>query len=238
MKQDRKPLSEPQCLILRALDQFQAENGYPPSFRELMEKTGISTPSLIHYYLNKLEEQDYIERDRRKSRSIRLLKRPIGAAGKVVKSMGEILNFQILGRIVASAPVPVPGSDFDYFDTETVISIASSQLPVSERNRQDLFALEVQGDSMVDAMVNDGDIIVMRLTQEVHNGEMVAVWLDGKEETTLKYFYKEKGRDKEKDRIRLQPANPAYKSFYVAPETVHIQGKVVMVIRQVNQPVA
>jgi len=80
---------------------------------------------------------------------------------------------------------------------------------------------------MIDAMVNDGDLIIIRPSSQANNGEMVAVWLDDKDETTLKYFYKEKSR------IRLQPANPTMDPIYIDnPETLRIMGKVVMVIRQ------
>lgn len=82
---------------------------------------------------------------------------------------------------------------------------------------------------MIDAMINDGDIVIMRPAQEAHNGEMVAVWLNDKDETTLKYFYREGSR------VRLQPANPTMKPIYVDdPTHLRIQGKVVMVIRKVG----
>ncbi len=82
---------------------------------------------------------------------------------------------------------------------------------------------------MIDAMVNDGDIVIMKRTQQADNGEMVAVWLDDSDETTLKYFYREKNR------IRLQPANPTMNPIYVNnPAQVRVMGKVVMVIRQIK----
>jgi repressor LexA len=97
----------------------------------------------------------------------------------------------------------------------------------------DLFALKVQGESMIDAMVNDGDIVIMKRTEQASNGEMVAVWLPARDETTLKYFYKEK------DRYRLQPANPTMGPIFVnKTEPLEIKGKVVMVIRSVVTSVA
>jgi repressor LexA len=121
----------------------------------------------------------------------------------------------------------VPSSDFNYFDAETTVSVAQSLLP---SQTDELFALEVDGDSMIDAMVNDGDIVIMRKAAQARNGELVAVWLNDNEETTLKYFYLEDGR------VRLQPANPTMKPIYVDdPSTVEIQGKVVMVVRQVDR---
>jgi repressor LexA len=123
---------------------------------------------------------------------------------------------------------PVPPSDLAYFDPESGVEIARSLLPPREKISE-LFALEVQGDSMIDAMINDGDIVIMKRAQEAQNGEMVAVWLNDNDETTLKYFYKENNR------VRLQPANPTMNPIYVDnPAQVRIMGKVVMVIRQVK----
>jgi len=134
----------------------------------------------------------------------------------------------ILGRIVAGEPITIPETDFSLFDAEASVEIATSLLPPREK-AQDLFALEVEGDSMIDAMVNNGDIVIMKPVKEVHNGEMVAVWLPEKSETTLKYFYKEK------DGYRLQPANPTMKPILIKKdEPLEIRGKVVMVIRKVH----
>jgi repressor LexA len=118
---------------------------------------------------------------------------------------------------------------FSYYDADSMVDIARSLLPARERGSSDLFALEVQGDSMIDAMVFDGDLVIMKPAKEARNGEMVAVWLNDRDETTLKYFYLENGR------VRLQPANPTMKPIYIEdPSTVEIQGKVIMVIRQVG----
>ena len=92
---------------------------------------------------------------------------------------------------------------------------------------KDLYALEVQGDSMIDALVHDGDMVILRRAEQAKNGEMVAAWIKEGGETTLKYFFQEKGR------VRLQPANPAFKPIYIdRADGVEIQGKVVMVIRR------
>jgi repressor LexA len=235
-----KGLSERQKRILEALERFQIQNGYPPSIREICEKTNISSTSVVNYYLNQLEETGYIERDGRVSRGIRLLK-PLtditGSATAALKqtaqavreTVEELLHIPIAGRIVAGSPVPVPASDFSYYDADSMVDVARSLLPAKEKGSSDLFALEVQGDSMIDAMVNDGDIVIMKPAREARNGEMVAVWLNDRDETTLKYFYMENGR------VRLQPANPTMLPIFVEdPSVVQIQGKVVMVIRKVG----
>jgi len=224
------------------LTEFIEEFGYSPSIREIGDSIDVKSTSLVDYYLNQLEDKEYISREGRISRSIRVLK-PIRSAGKpigakVIESLRAVntavenlVTIPLRGRIVASSPIPMPSSDFNYFDPESGIEIARSLLPVRER-LSDLFALEVQGDSMIDAMVNDGDLIIIRPSSQAVNGEMVAVWLDDKDETTLKYFYKEKNR------VRLQPANPTMDPIFVDnPEALRIMGKVVMVIRQYKSEV-
>ena len=122
----------------------------------------------------------------------------------------------------------MPPSEGSYFDPDSTVEIARSLLPAREKV-SDLFALEVAGLSMIDAMVNDGDIVIMKRTQNANNGEMVAVWLEDTDETTLKYFFKEGGH------VRLQPANPTMKPIIIDnPERVRIQGKVVMIVRRVD----
>lgn len=229
----KKGLSERQRKILEVLEQFQVDNGFPPSIREICDMADISSTSVVNYYLDQLQDMGHIERENRVSRGIRLIKPLSESVGSVVsqvkQAVEEMLRIPIVGRIVASAPAPVPGSDFGYYDAESMVDVARSMLPTRGKV-DDLYALEVQGDSMIDAMVNDGDIVIMKRSSEARNGEMVAVWLTDKEETTLKYFYKENGR------VRLQPANPTMKAIYIEdPSHVQIQGRVVMVIRQVEQ---
>ncbi|HAF61739.1 MAG TPA: repressor LexA [Anaerolineaceae bacterium] len=230
--------------IMRFLVDFQDENGYSPSIREIGESIDVKSTSLVDYYLNQLEEMGYISRENHISRSICVKKEIEGAKTKTATekvsaavqkastALDELLQIPIMGRIVASEPIPMPASDLNYFDPESSIEIARSLLPAKEKI-EELFALEVQGDSMIDAMVNDGDVVIMRRTNQAQNGEMVAVWLDDKDETTLKYFYKEPNR------IRLQPANPNMGPIYINnPKALRIMGKVVMVIRQVQSVAA
>jgi repressor LexA len=229
----KQGLTERQRKVLEVLEQFQEQNGYPPSIREICDRTNISSTSVVNYYLDQLEEMKYIERDGRVSRGLRLVKPLVEevaqAANKVKQAVEDLLHIPVLGRIVASAPAPVPPSDFRYFDSESMVDVARSMLPSREK-AEDLYALEVQGDSMIDAMVNDGDIVIMRPAREARNGEMVAVWLKDRDETTLKYFFKETG-----GRVRLQPANPTLHPIYVDdPRSLEIQGKVVMVIRKLE----
>jgi repressor LexA len=230
-------LGERHKRILDFLSDHQARFGYPPSIREIGERTGITSTSVVNYYLDQLEQSGYIERESHISRGIRVLKsmperegvgaRVARAAQTVAETVTDMLRIPVIGRIVAGEPVPVPASDFSYYDPETGIDIARSLLPAKEKV-DDLFALEVQGESMIDAMVNDGDIVIMKKVDHAKNGEMVAVWLRDRDETTLKYFYQEDGH------VRLQPANPTMRPIIIDdPKIVQVQGKVVMVIRRV-----
>lgn len=237
-----KVLSERQKKVLRVLESFQAENGFPPSIREICDQASIPSTSVVNYYLERLQEMGYIERESRVSRGIRLLK-PLSTAAEgfsasvkqaakgIEQTVSELLHIPVVGRIVAGSPMPVPQSDFAYYDADSMVDVASSLLP--RGGNKDLFALEVKGDSMIDAMVYDGDIVIMKPSSQARNGEMVAVWLNDRDETTLKYFYLENGK------VRLQPANPTMEAIIIDdPTTVEIQGKVVMVIRKVTGLVA
>jgi repressor LexA len=166
-----------------------------------------------------------IERDRRISRGVRV-------AG--INSSPDMLRIPILGPIAAGLPLPElqPGVSYMTDNEANAVDIARSLLPSKEKG-DSLFALEVQGDSMIDAMINDGDIVVIKPATEARNGEMVAVWLPRDNEATLKYFFKEK------ERYRLQPANPTMKPIFVKKsEPLEIKGKVVMVIRKMERPLA
>ena len=215
--------------ILDFLIKFQNENGYPPSIREIGESIGVKSTSLVDYYLDQLQQMEYIDRDKRVSRSIRLLRGMNGQAldlRHVIQDITELLRIPIYGRIQAGEPIHIPDTpaNKNAIDEFMTVEVARSIFSPKE-NLESLFALEVKGDSMIDAMVNEGDIVIMRATKDANNGEMVAVWWD--DQTTLKYFYREKNR------VRLQPANPNYQPIYIEnSEDFQIQGKVVAVIRQ------
>jgi repressor LexA len=216
--------------ILAFLESFQKQYGYPPSIREIGEVNEISSTSVVNYYLDQLEKWGYIKREKNISRGITLTKSVETESETMPRSLiqaaEDFFRIPIVGRIVAGLPVPIPSSDFNYFDHETAIEVARSMLPSKEK-QTDLFALEVQGDSMIDAMVNDGDIVVMKRAQEAKNGEMVAVWLLDRDETTLKYIYHENGK------VRLQPANKQMNPIIIDnPDTVQVQGKVLMIVRR------
>lgn len=211
-------LSRRQEKILKFIGDFVSESGYPPTIREIGAACGISSTSVVNYNLNKLEREGLLARDREVSRGLRLLETVAEAAAR------NVFSVPLVGRIVASEPVPVPGSDFAIFGEDETIELT----PDIAKPTDDLFALQVKGESMVDAMINDGDIVIMRPHKDVKNGDLVAVWLEDREETTLKRIYREDSR------IRLQPANPTMAPIYVDdPSTVQVQGRVVAVLRQI-----
>lgn len=223
MVRKSKGLGERHQRILDFLSEYQRENKYPPSIREIGERTGITSTSVVNYYLDQLEKMGKIERDRKISRGVRV-------AGSIAAV--DTLRVPILGPIAAGPLLLVPEPGIDYMNDKeyAAVDIARSLLPSKEKGN-DLYALEVQGNSMIDAMINDGDIVVMKPAIEARNGEMVAVRVN--DEYTLKYFFKEK------DRYRLQPANPTMKPIIVKKnEPLEIGGKVVMVIRKMDRPLA
>jgi len=221
MVRKSKGLGERHQKILDFIQEYQRKYKHPPSIREIGENCDISSTSVVNYYLDQLEKYGHIERDRKISRGLRVT----GANISV-----ETLRIPILGPIAAGLPLPElqPGVNYLTDNEANAVDVARNLLPAREKGT-DLYALEVKGDSMIDAMINDGDIVVMKRADEARNGEMVAVWLPRDNEATLKYFFKEK------DRYRLQPANPTMKPIYVnKEEPLEIKGKVVMVIRKVE----
>lgn len=210
-------LSERQNNILKFLQKFMGENGYPPTIREIGRFVGISSTSVVNYNLDALQRLGYIYRDRTVSRGLRLAQDEESSA-----VLSNLITIPLLGRIAAGDPIPVQEGAYD----SEVDTIELTRDLVPDCNNT--YALKVQGQSMIDALINDGDIVVMRHVNAAENGDMVAAWLIDKEETTLKRFYHEG------DWIRLQPENKTMKPIYVSPDKIQIQGRVVAVIRQMS----
>jgi repressor LexA len=211
-------LTNRQQATLDFIRDFVAKTGYAPTMREIGKSVGIASTSVVNYHLSVLEKEGYIARDRTISRGLRLV------VDSQETPRTEIVRIPIVGRIAAGEPITVSSSPFKILGDD-MIELTRELLPVEHEN---LFALQVRGNSMVDAMIGDGDIVVMQQRQKADNGELVAVWLKDREETTLKRFYLEKSK------VRLQPANPTMQPIYADPKNVEIQGKVVLVIRRPN----
>jgi repressor LexA len=136
-------------------------------------------------------------------------------------SRRNVVAIPVIGQIAAGLPIPVPG-DLEGSDATESVELGASLVPNSG---QGLFALRVKGHSMIDALINDGDVVVLKQQETCENGETVAVWLKDERETTLKRFYLEG------DRVRLQPANTSMAPIYTAADNVEVQGRLVTVLR-------
>ncbi len=210
-----KVLLSKQQHIIDFIRQFLVDRSYPPTIRDIVSGCGISSTSVVDYNLNILEKRGYIRRHREISRGIELLARS--------SVLGHWRQVPIIGQIAAGEPIPVPTPD------TWNVAASSETLEVTEdliRGREGVYALKVKGSSMVDALINDGDIVLMQSVNTVENGEMAAIWLRAEKEVTLKKVYSEPSR------IRLQPANNQMQPIYVEPDNVEIQGRVIAVIRQ------
>jgi len=210
-----KTLSTKQQRIIDFVHRFWLERSYPPTVRDIVNGCGISSTSVVDYNLDILEREGYIRRHPGISRGIELVTQS--------PAPRRSLRVPVIGQIAAGEPIPVPTPDT--WD----VTASSETLEVPEdltQGRREVYALKVKGSSMVDALINDGDIVLMQHVNVVENGEMAAIWLKAEKEVTLKKVYREQGR------IRLQPANSRMKPIYAEPDNVEIQGRVIAVIRR------
>lgn len=210
-------LSPKQQRILSFIHHFVADKTYPPTIRDIVNGCGISSTSVADYNLEKLEKEGYIRRHREISRGIELL--------DDMSSRNSGATVPVIGHIAAGKPIPVPSSD-------SWNSVASAETlgvpPEMIQGKEGIYALKVKGQSMIDALINDGDIVLMQHTNVVENGQMAAVWLKNEKTATLKKVFC--GREK----VRLQPANSQMEPIFVSPNDVEIQGRVIAVIRQLT----
>ena len=203
--------SQRQQRILEFIRQFVAQNARPPTVREIGEAANIRSTSVVDYNLRSLQRAGLIRRDSKVSRGIELLDQS-GAAYN-----GKLISVPISGRFAAGEPIEALPDHPD-----------SIPLP-PELATADAYALRVKGKSMIGDLIDDGDIVVVRPQQTANNGDIVVALLtDGptaEGTVTLKRLYRER------DRVRLQPANPTMEPIYVLPDRLQIQGKVIAVIR-------
>lgn len=208
-----KGLSTKQESILQFMREFIGEHDYPPSIRDIQIGCNISSTSVVDYNLKALERMGHIRRDREVSRAIELLGR--GAR------RSRTVPVPIIGTIAAGQPIPVPASDtWTQADYDNVFEATEEMT----KGRDNVFALKVRGTSMIDALVNDGDIVILEATNTCDDGDMVAAWLKQENEATLKKFYREG------DRVRLQPANSTMKPIFTAADNVEVQGRVLATV--------
>ncbi len=199
--------------ILDYVRAFLQERGYAPTVRDIVKGCKISTSSVVQYHLNILENEGYIQRDPQVFRSIRL----------VNQENSPFTRVPLLGTIAAGEPLPVPAPDTWSMAADEMVALTEE----IKQGKKDIYALRVKGTSMIDALIDDGDIVLMQYVNTVDDGDMAAVWLKRQQEVTLKKVYKEQGR------VRLQPANRQMKPIYQEADNVEIQGRVIGVIRSI-----
>ncbi|MDQ2680627.1 MAG: transcriptional repressor LexA [Candidatus Eremiobacteraeota bacterium] len=188
--------------IMDAIHQFTDEHGYPPSVREIGERVGLSSSSTVQSHLKTLERRGLISRDPTKPRALR---------SEVERPATDTIVMPIIGKVAAGTPIMAQ----ENIEGEFVLSAAFAR-------HSNAFMLRVQGDSMIDAAILDGDLIMVQPQPTAQNGEIVVAMLEG--EATVKRFYKEAGR------VRLQPENRAMEPIYASDVT--IIGRVDAVVRK------
>jgi repressor LexA len=194
--------------VLSHVRAYIEKHGYAPSVRDIQDALRISSTSVVQYHLDALEEAGEIIRSRDLSRTIRLP----GLSG---------VKVPVLGAIAAGSPLPVVGPDTWRSEVQETI-----EAPAAMVKGRRVYALRVRGLSMVDALIDDGDIVIMEPAGECRDGEVVAVLLRDSGEVTLKRLYLEG------DKVRLQPANALIAPVRVPADKVDVQGRLVGVIRQ------
>jgi repressor LexA len=207
-----KKLSDRQKNILKYIEAYVDERGYPPSIREIGDRVGISSTSVVDYNLRVLEREGHIRRDREVSRGLEL----VGSSRAQRQAQPRVVRVPVVGRIAAGAPIEA------IEDPSDVVELPMGSVP------DGCFALRVRGTSMIEDHIEDGDVVVIRPQPDVDNGDIaVAIVSDVTENggATLKRFYREG------DRVRLQPRNPTMQPIVVPAEQVEVRGKVVKLLR-------
>lgn len=178
-------LTAKQEVILDILKRLIAENGYPPTVREIGKEAHLSSPATIHFHLKKLADKGYIKQDLKKNRTIEIL-----VPNEYLQKDENVVDVPLLGKVTAGSPIEAIETPDEYF------SIPTSLLTT----KNEVFTLKVQGDSMINVGIHDGDILIVERKNTANNGDTV-VAMNDENEVTVKTFYKEKNF------IRLQPEN-------------------------------
>ena len=201
-------LTTKQEYILQVIKQLFAQNGYPPTVREIGSKAKLSSPATIHFHLTKLEEKGYIKKDNSKNRTLELL-----VPNEYAQKEENVVEVPLLGKVTAGTPIEAIETPDEYFT-----------LPVSLiTTRNEVFSLKVSGESMINVGIYDGDILIVERKNTATNGETV-VAMNEDNEATVKTFYKENGY------FRLQPENDTMEPIIL--KEVTILGKVIGLYRK------
>ncbi len=201
-------LTDRQKDILDVLKKFIAQNGFPPTVREIGAVLGLSSSATTHFHLKKLEEKGYIKKDSAKNRTIELL-----VPNEYLETNDKVVEVPLLGKVTAGNPIEAIEMPDEFF------SLPVGLLP----NKKEVFTLKVSGESMINVGIYDGDIIIVQRQNTANNGDTVVAMTE-ENTVTVKTFYKEK------DYIRLQPEND-FMSPIILPN-VTILGKVIGLYRK------
>lgn len=207
-----KEISARQLEILNFIKSELRSKGYPPSVREIGDAVGLSSSSTVHGHLNQLEKKGYIRRDPTKPRAIEVVGMDNVFEG--INSSKKIINIPIVGQVAAGSPI---------LAEENIEEVLP--LPWELVRSENVFMLHVKGESMINAGILDGDLVLVRQQKTARNGEII-VALVGENEATVKRFFLEK------DCIRLQPENDLLEPIYT--RDAQIIGKVIGVYRQIH----
>ena len=202
--------------ILNFIQEFIQDNGLPPTVRDIQKACNISSTSVVDYNLRLLDRDGYLNRRPEVARGIELL----DESGQPVSSAPKV---SIVGSIAAGLPLPVFSAEGSATAAEFDTVEVAPDLP---RRHGKLYAPQVKGTSMIDALIDDGDVVIIKPVLQAENGDTVVAWLKQEEEATLKKFYQEGSQ------VRLQPANSQMGPIYCAASNVEIRGKVVAIIRK------
>lgn len=203
-------ISKRQNLILEFIKSEVREKGYPPSVREIAVAVGLQSSSTVHGHLDRLEKKGFIRRDPTKPRAIEILNND--DSDNVIDF--PVANVPIVGKVTAGIPITATENIEDYFP-----------LPTHFVGDNNVFILNVIGDSMIEAGIHNGDYVIVRQQPTANNGEIVVAMTED-DEATVKTFYKEK------DHIRLQPENPTMEPIRLP--SVTILGKVIGLFRDLH----
>jgi repressor LexA len=208
-------LSDRQQRMLVFIRDYLAGHGYPPSNREIGKATKISSTSVVDYNLRRLERKGHLVCEPKVSRGIKL-------SAAVPLAVLSTFEAPVVGRIAAGQPI------------EALENPDETIRLTPDLAQEGCFVLKVKGESMIEDLIADGDLVVVKPQPTAQNGDIVVAILDDYE-ATLKRFYRESGKGADgSDRIRLQPANSQMSPIYRSPDAVQIRGKVVTVIRQIR----
>ena len=199
-----QPLTKRQREILDYLNDFIQQHGYAPSLEEIGRRFNLSSLATVHKHLTNLQEKGFIRRAWNRSRSVEVIE---------ARTQVRAVELPMLGYVAAGSPI------------EAVPSQETIAVPEALAGKRDSYVLRVRGNSMIDEQICDGDFVIIEDRRTASDGETVVAFIGGSD-VTLKKLYRER------DRIRLQPANPTMEPIYVAADQVQVQGVVVGIMRK------